>query len=139
MPNFDGTDDYFDSREVIERIAELTAAFIDATDTDPDDYAALSEDDWAFGLGEDGAAEMVALIAFRDEADHLPDWEYGETFIHETHFTDYVQELVEDSGYIPADLPGWLANAIDWEKVADAYKEDYTEFELQGATYWAQA
>ena len=137
MPNFDGTDDYFDSREVIERIAELTAAFIDATGVDPADV--MSADDWAFGLGEDGAAEMVALIAFRDEADHLPDWEYGETFIRDDNFTDYVQELVEDSGYIPADLPGWLANAIDWEQVADALKRDYTEFEFRGATYWARA
>lgn len=139
MPNFDGTDAHFDSREVIERIAELTAEFIDATDTDPDDYAALSEDDWAFGLGEDGAAERVALIAFRDEADHLPDWEYGVTFIREDHFTDYVQELVEDSGYISADLPVWLANAIDWERVADDFKMDYTEFEFRGETYWARA
>ena len=139
MPNFDGTDDIIDSREVIERIAELTAEFIDATDTDPDDYAALSEDDWAFGLGEDGAAEMVTLIAFRDEAGGLPDWEYGETFIHENYFTDYARETVEGCGYIPAGLLAWLANAIDWDKVADALKEGYTEFEFRGATYWARA
>lgn len=137
MPNFDGTDDIIDSREVIERIAELTAEFIDATDTDPADI--MSADDWAFGLGEDGAAEMVALIAFRDEADHLPDWEYGETFISDDYFTDYAEETVEECGYIPADLPVWLANAIDWEQVADALKEDYTEFEFQGVTYWARA
>ena len=137
MPNFDGTDAHFDSREVIERIEELTAEFIDATGDDPADI--MSADDWAFGLGEDGAAEIVALIALRDEADHLPDWEYGETFIHEDHFTDYVQELVEDSGYISADLPVWLANAIDWERVADDFKMDYTEFEFQGVTYWARA
>ena len=97
MPNFDGTDDYFDSRELAD------------------------------------------LIAFRDEADHLPDWEYGEAFIHENHFTDYAQETAGDCGFIPADLPVWLANAIDWEQVADALKMDYTEFELQGATYWARA
>ena len=137
MPNFDGTDAYFDSRDVIERIAELTAEFIDATGDDPADI--MSADDWAFGLGEDGAAEMVALIAFRDEADHLPDWEYGETFIHEDHFTDYAQETVEECGYIPADLPAWLANAIDWDKVEDALKEDYMEFEFRGETYWARA
>lgn len=28
MANFDGTDEFFDSREVIERIAELTAEFV---------------------------------------------------------------------------------------------------------------
>ena len=139
MPKFNGTDARFDRRDVIERIVELTAEFIDATGDDPADYAALSEDDWAFGLGEDGAAEMVALIAFRDEADYLPDWEYGVTFIREDHFTDYAQETVEECGYIPADLPGWLANAIDWDKVADALKEDYMEFEFRGVTYWARA
>ena len=38
-----------------------------------------------------------------------------------------------------ADLPGWLASAIDWEKVADAYKEYYTDLEFRGVTYWARA
>ena len=137
MPNFDGTDDYFDSREVIERIAELTAAFIDATGDDPADV--MSAEDWAFGLGEDEGQELADLIAFRDEADYLPDWEYGETFIHENHFTDYVQELVEGCGYLPADLPAWLANAIDWERAAEVFQEGYTEFEIQGVTYWARA
>ena len=50
----EGVDDSIERDEnmstTAERIAELTAEFIDATDTDPDDYAALSEDDWAFGL-----------------------------------------------------------------------------------------
>ena len=137
MSNFDGTDDYFDSREVIERIAELTAAFIDATGDDPADV--MSADDWAFGLGEDEGQELADLIAFRDEADHLPDWEYGETFISDGYFTDYAEETVEECGCIPADLPVWLANAIDWDKVADALKEDYMEFEFRGATYWARA
>jgi hypothetical protein len=137
MANFDGTDDYFDSREVIERIAELEAEFVDATDTDPADL--MSEDDWAFGLGEDGAAELVALIALRDEAGDgtIPDFEYGETFISDDHFQDYAEELAYDIGAIDRNAT-WPLNRIDWAAAADDLKSDYTSFEFRGTTYWAR-
>lgn len=137
MANFDGTDEYFDSREVIERIAELTAEFIDATDSDPADY--MSEDDWRLGLSDDDAEELTDLIALQEEAEgYIPDWQYGETFISADYFADYAYELCKDVGYLPADLPGWIENHIDWEGVADELKVDYQEFEFRGTTYYAR-
>jgi hypothetical protein len=44
------------------RIAELKAEWSRSTEAEnPDDYA-LSQDDWSVGLGDDGAAEIVALL-----------------------------------------------------------------------------
>lgn len=47
--------------EADDRIAELTAAWEDATGDTAADYV-LSEDDWKAGLSDDEAAEIVALI-----------------------------------------------------------------------------
>lgn len=136
MADFSTTPDYFDSREVIERIEELTAEFIDATEGDPADV--MSADDWAFGLSEDDAEELAALIEFRDGgADLVSDWEYGETFIRDDEFTSYTEEYLKDCGFIPADFPSWIA--IDWDETADSLKQDYTSYDFRGETYWARS
>lgn len=132
---FDGTDDVLDSRDIIERIDELIAEFTDATDTDPEPY--MSEDDWAFGLNADDAAELVALIEFRDDADGVSDWEYGAIFVHEDYFTDYVRELAEDIGAVSRENADWIV--IDWEATAENVQVDYADFEFRGATYWVRA
>lgn len=137
MANFDGTDAFFDSRDVIERISELTAEFVDATDSDPADI--MSEDDWAFGLGQDGALEMVSLLGLQKEAEGaIPDFEYGETFHTWDSLVDYAKEIVMETGYLPDETPSWITDNIDWEGVADDIKIDYTEFEFRGTTYYAR-
>lgn len=134
MASFDGTDETIDSREVIGRIQELIAEFTDTTDSDPADV--MSVDDWAYGLGWEDAEELVALIEFAEEGESLPDWEYGETLIHEDYFEVYVEELVRDLGYLPDEVPGWIS--IDWSETADNMRVDYTSFEFRGATYYAR-
>lgn len=136
MANFDGTDSYFDSRDVIERIEELTTEFVDATDSDPADI--MSQDDWAFGLGEDGALEMVSLLELREEAEgYVADWQYGETFHTHDSLAEYTKEIVNES-YTNNDLPSWVTDHIDWEAVTEEIKVDYTEFEFRGTTYYAR-
>ena len=126
---FDGTDNFFDSREVIERIAELEEV---GTDTNSEG----TEFD-ADRLCNEFREEYDALIELRDEAEgNIADFEYGETFISEHAFTDYMMELLSDIGYLPADLPGWIV--IDEEETASNMKEDYTEFEFRGTTYYAR-
>lgn len=137
MANFDGTDAFFDSREVIERIAELEAEFVDATDSDPAD-SMMSQDDWAFGLGEDGALEMVSLLELQEEAEgYISDWHYGETFYTWDALVGYTEELVNEC-YTTGELPSWVTNHIDWEAVTEEIKVDYTEFEFRGTTYYAR-
>ena len=126
---FDGTDNFFDSREVMERIAELEEV---GTDTNSEG----TEFD-ADRLCDEFREEYDALIELRDDAEgNIADWEYGETFISENAFTDYMMELLSDIGYLPADLPGWIV--IDEEETASNMKDDYTEFEFRGTTYYAR-
>ena len=47
-----------------------------------------------------------------------------------------MMELLSDTGYFPADLPGWIV--IDEEETASNMREDYTGFEFRGTTYYAR-
>jgi len=61
------------------------------------------------------------------------DW-YPVTLIRESHFVDYVQELLEDCGTIPKDLPHYVH--IDWERTARDIRTDYSGADFHGVTYW---
>lgn len=131
MANFDGTDAFFDSREVIERIAEL-----EEIGTEENSEGIEFDAD---RLCDEFREEYDSLIALQDEVEgYISDWQYGAMFISEDYFTDYAEELVKDVGYIPADLPEWIKDNINWDGVADALKVDYTEFEFRGTTYYAR-
>ena len=122
MYYFDGTDQTLDSRDVIERIAELRAEIGDAA---PDDYVSERED-------------LAILEEFAKAASEVADWEHGETFISDAYFEQYAEELARDIGAI-SDTDQWPVYFIDWEKAADALKNDYSEYTLNGFTYWARA
>jgi hypothetical protein len=127
--NLDGTDDVFDSRDVIERITEIEAEYaINDLDFDPD----LITDD-------DDREQYDALIAFRDEAEHyVSDFAFGETFVSEDYFEEYAEEMAYDIGAIDREA-SWPLNRIDWTAAAEDLKIDYTSFEFFGTTYWARA
>lgn len=114
--------DVIDIREVIERYEELE----------------MMEDD----RDEDEQAEFSVIGNFLDEVkgyggdeDWRGDW-YPLFFIKDWYFTDYCEEFVKECGYINDDLPYFLQNAIDWDKVADEMKYDYSEVEIEGKTYF---
>lgn len=117
----------FDSRDLIERLEELEALEANALD---DEATQEDVDEWTRDLDD----ELATLRKFADEANSVPDWEYGETFIREDYFVDYVEELVSDCYSL--DIPDWVA--IDWEATAESVKMDYSEFELDGVTYYAR-
>jgi hypothetical protein len=136
---FDKHDPTIDSRDVIARIEELKAEWSEATEGENSDDYSLSEDDWSVGLGEDGAAEMVALLALAKEgADNFSDWVHGETLIRDSYFKEYAQELADDIGAIKADA-GWPLNCIDWEQAARELRMDYTSVEFGDVTYWGRS
>ena len=122
MYYFDGTDQTLDSRDVIERIAELRAEIGDAA---PDDYVSERED-------------LAILEEFAKAASEVSDWEHGGTLISDAYFERYAEELARDIGAI-SDTDQWPVYFIDWEKAADALKNDYSEYTLNGFTYWARA
>lgn len=107
--------DVIDSRDVIERIAELEG----------------TED-------EDELTELKALQALAEQCEGCGDWEYGESLINEDYFEDYARELAEDIGAIEKDSK-WPATCIDWEQAANELKQDYMEVDFDGTTYYMRA
>jgi hypothetical protein len=115
--------DIIDSRDIIERIADLSAlALVNGGD----------------GLDRDEADELVALIALASEGrGYAPDWEYGVALIRGSHFEKYAEQLADDLGLInPAAT--WPNSCIDWEQAARELQYDYTALDFDGVTYWVR-
>lgn len=114
MSDLDGSDEYFDSREVIEAIEELEA-----------------DEEWTI----DERNQHRELVRFRDEeGTHFSDWAYGVTFIRTDEFEEYAKEYAEDIGAISRD-PQWPLKHIDWTAAAEDLAQDYTEVTLHGVEY----
>lgn len=123
------TDSIIDSRDVIAYLEELEG-LIEEARTDGTDEEELAEME----------LEYDRLMRFANTGEsEISGWSHGETLIHEDYFTEYAKELTEELGYLPAELPGWIADAIDWDQVADAIKEDYTDINFDGVDYWARS
>ena len=121
-------DNTIDSRDVIERIAEL--------ESKRDDFDAEDDTTWEYNNPED-AEELAALQALQDEASqYSDDWTYGSQLIKAEYFVDYCQELVSDIGDMPRNIPGYLVS--DWDATAENIKEDYTEVDFAGDTYFVR-
>ena len=138
-------DDTIDSRDVIARIEELEAEWedlrsaMDDHNTDSDAYeeanAALKE----FDNSEEGQ-ELIALKVLAAQGEdyapdwkyYAPDWKYGAQLIHEDYFETAMDEMLEDCGDIPRDLPSYLTITVDY----DALKQDYTAIDFDGQTYY---
>lgn len=122
MPNRipTSTDDVIDSRDVIAAIEELR----EERDLDPEAFIEQ--------------ADLDALEELAEEAEGSPDWQYGETLIRESYFTDYARELAEDIGAIQSDAQ-WPNYCIDWERAARELQQDYMSVEFNGVTYFIRA
>lgn len=120
MTDISNTDDVIDSRDVDSRIEEIK-----------EEIAAGREDDPDF---TDLENKLRSLTALRDDVGS-GEWRYGLTLINEDYFEEYCQQMVEDIGDLPSDLPSYLANSIDWGKVARQLRQDYFSVDYNGNTY----
>lgn len=120
------SEDIIDSRDVIDRIAEL-----EATERD-------QEHEHGEFLDEDELDELNALRALRDAAQDYSDWQYGAALVRDSYFRTYAEELADDIGAIEKNA-GWPLNHIDWEAAAEALKVDYTSVDFDGVTYWVRS
>ena len=112
----DNTLDIIDSRQVIERIEEL-----------------LEREEEA-GASPMELEELKSLQDFAEAVEpYCTDWHYGETLIRHTYFKDYARELAEDLGEMPT---AWPYCHIDWDAAAEDLKQDYSEADLDGVTYY---
>lgn len=108
--------DIIDSRDIIERVAEI------------DD--AVSEDDYS------ETDEFEVLSSIIDQANNYGDFGCGKYLIREDYFTEYCQERCEDVGDIPKELPWHIENYIDWKGVARELKQSYMEIDFDGVSYF---
>ena len=118
----DLTGQILDTRDLIERRAEI--------ESELEDESLLEE-----GEAADLKEELDEIDTIESE---IPEYQYGEAMIREDYFTDYAQELAEDIGAISRDA-GWPLSCINWDEAADELKADYIEVEWQGHTYLARA
>jgi len=159
----DNTDDVIDSRDVISRLEELRderGSLTDAIDEWDDEKGLLLKDlqdnderndeeedqmnnlvderaslveelgDW----DNDNEEELKALEALNEEGENATgEWRHGETLIREDHFKSYVEQLCEDIGDLPRNMPSYIV--IDWEATARNLEADYTDIDFDGVTY----
>jgi len=119
--SIDNYEDVIDSRDVIERIAELEAMQAD-------------ED---CGLDTDEESELTFLKAVAAEGSlAADDWVYGVTLVRDSYFTEYTQELVEECYGHDMKLPDFVE--VDWKATARNVQQDYTPVEFDGVTYWVR-
>jgi hypothetical protein len=111
--------DMIDSRDIINRVKEIDDDICDG------DTSCIGE--------------MESLNSIIDQAEGCGDFESGGGLINEDYFTEYCQELCEDCGDIPEGLPRYIKNHIDWDGVARGMKQDYTEIDFDGVSYFMMA
>lgn len=110
------SEDYIDSREIIDRIADLADA-AQRILLQPHEYV-----------------ELHHLQKIADECDS-EDWEHGVTLIHEAYFEIYAKDLAWDIGAVSSDHE-WPLTCIDWDQAAQELLCDYTPVKFNGVTYW---
>jgi antirestriction protein len=124
-------DDVIDSREIVERVAELEAEA--ETEEGSDDLDTIAE------RNAEHATLSALLSELRDAGDDSP--EDGITLIRHSYFVEYAQELAEELGLLESEsgtTNGWPFYCIDWEQAARELRMDYTPVEFDGVTYWVR-
>ena len=86
-------------------------------------------------LDPDKLRELEELQSLQDEIGS--EWKHGVQLIPEEDFEAYCQELCEDIGDIPKDMPSYIV--IDWEATCNNLRQDYSETEFRGETYLYRA
>ena len=113
--------DSIDVRDIIERVEELEEL------QDQGEYLETPD------------CELVTLRAILAELEGnggdeqwRGEW-YPLTLIDYTCFTAYVQEMLEDCGTIPKEMPHWVH--IDWDATAREVMMDYSTVTIEGRDY----
>jgi hypothetical protein len=117
--------------QVLQSFLENFPHYEDMTDTFED---ILFEEEEIQSWKEDWLDEIESITDIEKLEDEVgSEWEYGVTLIEEDDFEDFVEQDLEDCGYIPKDFPTWIE--IDWEATANNVRQDYSEVNFRGTTY----
>lgn len=135
--------DIIDSRDIIARIKWLDIELEDAWE-DEGNSERITQEDWIKAAADDdahtmqdAAHEFLELSSLQEAAEgYADDWKYGAQLIRDSYFVKVMQELCQDIGDLPKDIPGYLV--IDWEATAENLKADYTAVDFDGVDYWVR-
>ena len=132
-----------DTRNLIETRDELKQEILDSFLENFPHYEEMTEsfEDILFEEEEieswkqDWQEEINQITCIDEVEDEIgSEFDFGVTLIPEDDFTDYVEDLLKGCGYISDDFPSWIE--IDWEATAENVKQDYSELEYEGETYF---
>ncbi len=130
--------DSIDSRDVIARIEfleEERAEIVDDIENAGDDAEQKeAEEDALKEWDDDNGDELKALKALAEECDGVDDWKYGAQLIRESYFETAMDEMLEDCGDLPKNLPCYLRIEVDYK----ALLMDYTSVEFGDVTYYVR-
>lgn len=133
MITITNTDSIIDSRDIIERIEELEASLRDEFEAEDSPLTFEEYIEVTHFEDDTDAYEYKTLLALAEQCkDYADDWEYGVGLLHEDYFEEYADEMLEDCGEIPKNLPFYISITVDY----DALKQDYTEVDFNGETYY---
>ncbi len=125
---------YLDVRDLQHELDELTDAremyteFLENADADitPKTKAAAAVMlDW----DNDQEVRFNTLTSVLEELT-----EDNSPLIPERNWVEYVQELLQETGDLPKNIPSYIE--IDWDKTADNISNDYSTIEIDGITYF---
>lgn len=87
--------------------------------------------------------KLEELRSLAAQCDHVSDWNHGETLIRESHFTVYIEQLIDDCYEMPKEMKSenwpWRHMSVDFEAAAEEAKGDYIEVTFWGETYFIRA
>lgn len=125
------SDDMIDVRDIIARVEELRE-WRDSINPEDDGLAhSLDAEDLS------DLAMLESLLSDLKGNGGDKQWEdswYPIGLIRDSYFVEAMQELVQDIGDLPKDIPGYLV--IDWDATAGNLRADYSSVEFDGITYW---
>ena len=131
MTNYiDNTQDIIDVRDIIERVEELESSIQDYENEDGDlelhdEHISQKEE------LEELRGVLSELAGYGGDEQFEGDW-YPVSLIHDNYFETAMDELLEDIGVIPRDLPCYLTITVDY----DALQQDYSSVDIGNETYW---
>lgn len=127
-------EDVLDVRDIAAQVRK--AGYV-AYDADTEDFSEDERDEAREALEAYASALDRLGVDYEDGAESLAAaWEEldGPTMIREPHWENYVEEYLKELGYLPRDL-AWFIE-IDWSATAENVRQDYTDVELDGVTYY---
>lgn len=149
IEDFQGAD-IIDVRDIIARVEELREEreSLGSAITEANDELDGSEEkiaavmaaekaltDWDNTEEGEELAKLESLLSDLCGYGGDEQWEgnwYPVTLINEDYFEQAMDEMLEDIGDLPKNLPSYLTITVDY----DALKQDYSSVEFEGGTYW---